>query len=168
MPIIYVILAWVTVVPLMLYGFMQQDYIYLRTYTYILYYLRCFNRDNFPQISSTSHSVRGMGNGNLKNWSNRFDHTTFTNETDHWWLNKFQFAWDEGRGWRELYLQITLHMNELQVHVKEMKTFNLMGVLPRLVVRIYIHTKRYAHESTIRMIRKRETDRGKEEEKKLI
>ena len=59
-------------------------------------------------------------------------------------------------------------MNKLQVHVKEMKTFNLMGVLPRLVVRIYIHTKRYAHESTIRMIRKRETDRGKEEEKKLI
>ena len=118
-------------------------YMYLLNFMYmyvLLYYLRCLNRDNFLQIMTTSHSVCGMGNGNLENGSNRFNHTAFTNETDHLWLNKLQFTWAGDLGRRELYLQVTLHMNELQVHVhvKEMKIFNLTGFHPEWLLG-YIH-----------------------------
>ena len=56
-----------------------------------------------------------------------------------------------------------LHVHIVHVHVKEMKTFNLMGFYPEwLLGYMYIctqYTKGYVHESTIHMIRR---ERGEE------
>ena len=61
-----------------------------------------------------NHSECGMGNGNLKNGSNRFDHMAFTDETNHCWFNELQLARAGGLRWGELYLQTTTHMDDLQ------------------------------------------------------
>ena len=90
-------------------------------YTYeqcisVLCHLRSINRDNLLTIRSASHSVHacGIGSGNLKNGSNGFDHTAFTDETNHSWFNELQLARAGGLRWGELYLQITTHMDNLQ------------------------------------------------------
>ena len=84
-------------------------------YDWITLYIRWIHRYELF-IKGLGPGESGEGENNIHGRIVRLNAVTFTNETNHGWLNKLHLTtarWHWNLWWRQLHFQITIHLNHL-------------------------------------------------------